>query len=72
MRAFFFRFHYPNTPLTLNLSPRFVVCVLRDSLAGERGQKEVQGVQKRRNSLALGPAYETRSKNRAFTQTAGH
>jgi hypothetical protein len=28
-------------PLTLALSPRFVVSVLRDSLAGERGQISV-------------------------------
>ena len=28
-------------PLTLALSPRFVVSILRDSLAGERGQSEV-------------------------------
>ena len=29
------------TPFTLTLSPRFVVSVLRDSLAGERGQISV-------------------------------
>ncbi len=42
MRGFSSDFITLTTPLTLALSPRIVVYVLRDSFAGERGQEGVQ------------------------------